>query len=76
VSEDKLTPGRSIYVYLRSGHYQDGEVLIAQRQPGSPWNTCGSFPGKAEPDKPEECIIERNKEEMDIDIQVVDIYKL
>jgi 8-oxo-dGTP diphosphatase len=56
---------------------RDGKVLIAQRQAGSHMEYRWEFPGgKLEPyETPEECIVREIKEEMDIDIEVIDIYK-
>jgi len=67
-----------MYIVTAAAIIRDGKVLIAQRQPGSHMEYMWEFPGgKLEADEtPEECIIREIKEEMDIDIQVVDIYKV
>ncbi len=67
-----------MYIVTAAAIIRDGKVLIAQRQPGSHMEYRWEFPGgKLEPDEtPEECIIREIKEEMDIDIEVVDIYKV
>jgi 8-oxo-dGTP diphosphatase len=57
---------------------KDGKVLIAQRQAGSHMEFRWEFPGgKLEPDETlEECIIREIKEELDMEIEVEDIYKV
>lgn len=57
---------------------RSGKVLIAQRQAGSHMEFRWEFPGgKLEPDEtPEECIIREIKEELDMEIEVLDIYKV
>ena len=67
-----------MYIVTAAAIIRDGKVLIAQRQPGSHMEYRWEFPGgKLEPDEtPEECIIREIKEEMDIDIEVDDIYKV
>jgi len=67
-----------MYIVTAAAIIRDGKVLIAQRQPGSHMEYKWEFPGgKLEPDEtPEECIIREIKEEMDIDIEVDDIYKV
>jgi 8-oxo-dGTP diphosphatase len=67
-----------MYIVTAAAIIRDGKVLIAQRQPGSHMEYMWEFPGgKLEPDEtPEECIIREIKEEMDIDIEAVDIYKV
>jgi len=57
---------------------RNGKVLIAQRKAGSHMEFCWEFPGgKLEPDEtPEECIVREIKEELDLDIEVKDIYKV
>jgi 8-oxo-dGTP diphosphatase len=56
----------------------NGKVLIAQREAGSHMELRWEFPGgKLEPDEtPEECIVREIKEELDLDIEVIDIYKV
>ena len=54
-----------------------GRCLLHSGSQALTWNTCGSFPGESwKPMKLEECIIREIKEEMDIDIEVDDIYKV
>ena len=67
-----------MYIVKAAAIIRDGKVLIAQRQQGSHMEYKWEFPGgKLEPDEtPEECIIREIKEEMDIDIEVDDIYKV
>ena len=67
-----------MYIVTAAAIIRDGKVLIAQRQQGSHMEYKWEFPGgKLEPDEtPEECIVREIKEEMDIDIEVVDIYKV
>ena len=67
-----------MYIVTAAAIIRDGKVLIAQRQQGSHMEYKWEFPGgKLEPDEtPEECIIREIKEEMDIDIEVIDIYKV
>jgi len=67
-----------MYIVTAAAIIRDGKVLIAQRQQGSHMEYKWEFPGgKLEPDEtPEECIIREIKEEMDIDIEVDDIYKV
>lgn len=56
----------------------NGKVLIAQREAGSHMEFRWEFPGgKLETDEtPEECIVREIKEELDMDIEVIDIYKV
>lgn len=56
---------------------RSGKVLIAQRQAGSHMEYRWEFPGgKLEPgETPEECIVREIKEELDMEIEVIDIYK-
>lgn len=67
-----------MYVVTAAVIIRDRKVLIAQRQSGSHMEYKWEFPGgKLEPDEtPEECIVREIKEEMDIDIEVIDIYKV
>ncbi|KUO77231.1 MAG: hypothetical protein APF77_12585 [Clostridia bacterium BRH_c25] len=55
-----------------------GKVLIAQREAGSHMELRWELPGgKLEPDEdPEECIVREIKEELDMEIEVSDIYKV
>ena len=57
---------------------RSGQVLIAQRQAGSHMEFRWEFPGgKLELDEtPEECIVREIKEELDMEIEVLDIYKV
>lgn len=57
---------------------RDERVLIAQRKADSHMGCRWEFPGgKLEPgETSEECIVREIKEEMDIDIEVIDIYKV
>jgi 8-oxo-dGTP diphosphatase len=67
-----------MYIVTAAVMLKDGKVLIAQRQAGSHMEFKWEFPGgKLEPDEsPEECIVREIKEELDLDIQVIDIYKV
>lgn len=55
----------------------NNKVLIAQRQEGSNMEFKWEFPGgKLEQDEtPEECLVREIKEELDISIEPVEIYK-
>ncbi len=56
---------------------RDEKVLIAQREAGSHMEFRWEFPGgKLEPgETTEECIVREIKEELDMSIEVLDIYK-
>jgi 8-oxo-dGTP diphosphatase len=56
----------------------NGKVLIAQREAGSHMEFRWEFPGgKLEPgETTEECIVREIKEELNLDIEVLDIYKI
>jgi 8-oxo-dGTP diphosphatase len=56
---------------------KDNRILIAQREGGSHMEYKWEFPGgKLEPgETPEECIVREIKEELDMKIEVLDIYK-
>lgn len=57
---------------------KDDRILIAQREGGSHMEYKWEFPGgKLEPgETPEECIVREIKEELDMKIEVLDIYKV
>jgi 8-oxo-dGTP diphosphatase len=57
---------------------KDNRLLIAQREGGSHMEYKWEFPGgKLEPgETPEECIVREIKEELDMKIEVLDIYKV
>lgn len=67
-----------MFIVTAAAIVRDGKVLIAQREAGSHMEFRWEFPGgKLESDEtPEECIIREIKEELDIDIEVLDIYKV
>ncbi|MHB1393322.1 MAG: (deoxy)nucleoside triphosphate pyrophosphohydrolase [Clostridia bacterium] len=67
-----------MFIVTAAAMVRSGKVLIAQRQSGSHMEYRWEFPGgKLEPDEaPEECIIREIKEELDIEIEVIDIYKV
>lgn len=67
-----------MYIVTAAAMIKDGKVLIAQRQAGSHMEYRWEFPGgKLEQgETPEECIVREIKEELDLDIEVVDIYKV
>lgn len=67
-----------MYIVTAAVMVKGGKVLIAQRQAGSHMEFKWEFPGgKLEPDEtPEECIVREIKEELDLVIQVIDIYKV
>ncbi len=66
-----------MFIVTAAAMIKDGKVLIAQREAGSHMEYRWEFPGgKLNPDETlEECIIREIKEELDIDIEVIDIYK-
>mgnify|MGYP000970298299 CR=1 FL=1 len=67
-----------MFVVTAAAMVRDGKVLIAQREAGSHMELRWEFPGgKLEPgETPEECIVREIKEELDIEIEVIDIYKV
>ena len=67
-----------MFIVTAAAMMRGGKVLIAQRQAGSHMEYRWEFPGgKLEPDEtPEECIVREIKEELDIEIEVIDIYKV
>jgi 8-oxo-dGTP diphosphatase len=67
-----------MYIVTAAAMVRSGKVLIEQRQAGSHMEYKWEFPGgKLEPDEtPEECIIREIKEELDLEIEVIDIYKV
>lgn len=67
-----------MFIVTAAAMIKNGKVLIAQRQPGSHMEYRWEFPGgKLEPgEEPEDCIVREIKEELDIDIEVLDIYKV
>lgn len=67
-----------MFIVTAAAMVRNGKVLIAQRQAGSHQEYKWEFPGgKLEPDEtPEECIVREIKEELDMEIEVIDIYKV
>ncbi|HYE82742.1 MAG TPA: 8-oxo-dGTP diphosphatase MutT [Clostridia bacterium] len=67
-----------MFIVTAAAIVRNGKVLIAQRQAGSHMELRWEFPGgKLEPDEdPEDCIIREIKEELDMEIEVADIYKV
>jgi 8-oxo-dGTP diphosphatase len=67
-----------MFIVTAAAMVRDGKVLIAQRESGSHMEFHWEFPGgKLEPDEtPEECIVREIKEELDMEIEVIDIYKV
>lgn len=67
-----------MFIVTAAAMIRNGKVLIAQRKAGSHMEYRWEFPGgKLEPDEtPEECIKREIKEELDMDIEVIDIYKV
>lgn len=67
-----------MFIVTAAAMVRDGKVLIAQREAGSHMEFRWEFPGgKLETDEtPEECIVREIKEELDMDIEVLDIYKV
>ncbi len=67
-----------MFIVTAAAMIRNGKVLIAQREAGSHMEFRWEFPGgKLEPEEtPEECIIREIKEELDMDIGVIDIYKV
>lgn len=67
-----------MFIVTAAAMIRNGKVLIAQREAGSHMEYRWEFPGgKLEPDEtPEECIKREIKEELDMDIKVIDIYKV
>ena len=67
-----------MYIVTAAAMVRNGKVLIAQREAGSHMEYRWEFPGgKLEPDEtPEECIVREIKEELDMEIEVIDIYKV
>lgn len=67
-----------MYIVTAAVMIKEGKVLVSQREAGSHMGMMWEFPGgKLEPDEtPEECIVREIKEELDIDIEVLDIYKV
>lgn len=67
-----------MYIVTAAAMVRDEKVLIAQREAGSHMEYRWEFPGgKLEHgETPEECIIREIKEELDMDIEVLDIYKV
>jgi 8-oxo-dGTP diphosphatase len=67
-----------MFIVTAAAMVRSGKVLIAQRQAGSHMEYKWEFPGgKLEPDEtPEECIIREIKEELDMKIEVIDIYQV
>lgn len=67
-----------MYIVTAAAMVRDGKVLIAQRVAGSHQEFKWEFPGgKLEAgETPEECIVREIKEELDMDIVVLDIYKV
>lgn len=67
-----------MFIVTAAAMVRDGKVLIAQREAGSHMEFRWEFPGgKLEPgETTEECIVREIKEELDIDIEVLDIYKV
>lgn len=67
-----------MFIVTAAAMIKDGKVLIAQREAGSHMEFRWEFPGgKLEPgEDPEECIVREIKEELDMEIEVIDIYKV
>lgn len=67
-----------MYIVTAAAMIRDGKVLIAQREAGSHQEFKWEFPGgKLEAgETPEECIVREIKEELDLNIEVLDIYKV
>lgn len=67
-----------MYIVTASVMVKNGKVLIAQREAGSHMEYKWEFPGgKLESSEtPEECIVREIREELDMGIDVVDIYKV
>lgn len=67
-----------MYIVTAAVVVKDGKVLIAQRKAGSHMEFKWEFPGgKLEPgETPEECIVREIIEELDMKIEVIDIYKV
>ena len=67
-----------MFIVTAAAMIRGGKVLIAQREAGSHMEYCWEFPGgKLEPgETPEECIVREIKEELDMEIEVLDIYKV
>ena len=55
----------------------DNEILICQRGPGGSCEFLWEFPGgKIEPgESPEECLVRECREELEIDIEVLDLFE-
>ena len=55
----------------------DNEILICQRGPGGSCQFLWEFPGgKIEPgETPEECLVRECREELDIEIEVLDLFE-
>lgn len=66
-----------MFIVTAAAMVRNGRILIAQREAGSHMGLLWEFPGgKLEPDEtPEECIVREIKEELDMEIEVLDIYK-
>lgn len=55
-----------------------GKILLAQRKPGAHMELRWEFPGGKleEGEHPEQCLIREIKEELDLTIEIIDIYKV
>lgn len=67
-----------MFIVTAAAMVRSGKVLISQREAGSHMEYRWEFPGgKLEPAETlEECIVREIKEELDMDIEVLDIYKV
>src|SRR4051812_24671764 len=54
------------------------KILLAQRKPGAHMELRWEFPGGKleEGEHPEQCLIREIKEELDLTIEIIDIYKV
>ncbi len=54
----------------------DNEILICQRGPGGSCEFLWEFPGGKIPgESPEECLVRECREELEIDIEVLDLFE-